>query len=87
MFELFDRDHSGYIDISDLAVISSKLGREPEEVINIIRPYDANGDNRVSFTEFVNAMASIESGKPKTYWESGAKDLEDSPHKALLGRR
>ena len=29
VFELFDRDHSGYIDISDLAVISSKLGRDP----------------------------------------------------------
>ena len=31
VFELFDRDGSGYIDTSDLAVISSKLGRDPQE--------------------------------------------------------
>jgi len=32
-------------------------------------------------------MASIESKKPKTYWESGAKNLDDSPDQVLLGRR
>ena len=31
VFELFDRDHSGYIDAGDLRVISTKLGRDPVE--------------------------------------------------------
>ena len=31
VFELFDRDHSGYIDGHDLAAISVKLGKDPEE--------------------------------------------------------
>jgi len=31
VFELFDRDGNGFIEADDLAVISSKLGRDPEE--------------------------------------------------------
>lgn len=31
VFELFDRDRSGYIDAHDLAAISVKLGKDPEE--------------------------------------------------------
>jgi hypothetical protein len=31
VFELFDRDGNGYIEADDLAVISSKLGRDPQE--------------------------------------------------------
>ena len=29
VFELFDRDRSGYIDNQDLAAISAKLGKDP----------------------------------------------------------
>ena len=31
VFELFDRDHSGYIDNGDLAAIAAKLGRDPND--------------------------------------------------------
>ena len=31
VFELFDRDRSGYIDNHDLAAISVKLGKDPQE--------------------------------------------------------
>ncbi len=31
VFELFDRDRSGYIDNHDLAAISVKLGKDPSE--------------------------------------------------------
>lgn len=31
VFELFDRDRSGYIDKHDLAAISAKLGKDPAE--------------------------------------------------------
>ena len=31
VFELFDRDRSGFIDNHDLAAISVKLGRDPSE--------------------------------------------------------
>ena len=72
VFELFDRDHSGYIDAGDLRVISTKLGRDPVEskwcqllanlflVFNLIRQFDMNNDDKISFSEFVHAMVSIE---------------------------
>jgi len=31
VFELFDRDRSGFIDSTDLAAISAKLGKDPAE--------------------------------------------------------
>jgi len=31
VFELFDRDHSGFIDESDLRDIAISLGRDPDE--------------------------------------------------------
>lgn len=31
VFELFDRDRTGYIDGHDLAAISVKLGKDPKE--------------------------------------------------------
>ena len=31
VFELFDRDRSGFIDNHDLAAIAVKLGRDPQE--------------------------------------------------------
>ena len=31
VFELFDRDRSGFIDAHDLAAISVKLGKDPSE--------------------------------------------------------
>lgn len=31
VFELFDRDRSGFIDNHDLAAISVKLGKDPSE--------------------------------------------------------
>jgi hypothetical protein len=70
VFELFDRDGNGYIEADDLAVISSKLGRDPQEVFAIIRQFDENRDDKVSFQEFVNAMCSIENQQPRTFGES-----------------
>ena len=37
VFELFDRDRSGFIDAHDLAAISVKLGKDPEEGKTVAR--------------------------------------------------
>ena len=36
VFELFDRDRSGYIDAHDLAAISVKIGKDPEEGKSVV---------------------------------------------------
>ena len=56
VFELFDRDRSGFIDSHDLAAISVKLGKDPSEVFALIGNFDLNQDGKVSFGEFVQSL-------------------------------
>ena len=67
VFELFDRDRSGFIDNHDLAAIAVKLKKDPSEgkcikffwlksmflVFSLIGNFDFNGDGKISFGEFV----------------------------------
>ena len=53
VFDLFDRDKSGFIDYRDMAVIASKLGKDPSDVFDVIGHFDINSDGKVSFGEFV----------------------------------
>ena len=53
VFELFDRDRSGFIDNHDLAAIAVKLNKEPSEVFALIGNFDFNRDGKISFGEFV----------------------------------
>ena len=59
VFELFDRDRSGYIEAQDMAAIAIKLNRTPDEVFGLINGFDTNEDGRVSFGEFVQALWSV----------------------------
>lgn len=72
VFELFDRDHSGFIDEGDLRQIAQTLGRDPDEskfllilmqlvVIKLVEGFDCNQDQKISFNEFVNVMKNLES--------------------------
>lgn len=56
VFELFDRDRSGFIDNHDLAAISVKLGKDPSEVFALIGNFDLNQDGKISFGEFVQSL-------------------------------
>jgi Ca2+-binding EF-hand superfamily protein len=44
VFELFDRDRSGYIDNHDLAAISVKLGKDPQEGKSSYHPLQQRND-------------------------------------------
>ena len=36
IFDMFDKDRSGYINISDLQTIMRSLGRDPHEAIELL---------------------------------------------------
>jgi len=56
VFELFDRDRSGFIDNQDLRAIAAKLNKDPSEVFALIGNFDSNKDGKVSFGEFVQSL-------------------------------
>lgn len=60
-FKVFDRDGDGFITATELRHIMSNLGETltDEEVDEMIRESDANGDGRIDYSEFVFMMRNM----------------------------
>lgn len=60
LFGLFDRDGNGYITAAELAHSMAKLGHAltAEELTGMIKEADLDGDGRISFAEFSQAITS-----------------------------
>ena len=54
IFQLFDKDNNGYINISDLPIIIRGLGYNISEkkMHDLINIYDTNGSNTIDFPTF-----------------------------------
>lgn len=62
-FSIFDPKHRGAVDAHDLRVGLSAVGVHPtsDELDLFITRYDANGDKRLSYNEFVKAFTPLDS--------------------------
>ncbi|KAE9614233.1 putative serine/threonine-protein phosphatase with EF-hands [Lupinus albus] len=60
LFRMFDRDGNGYITAAELAHSMAKLGHALtcEELSGMIKEADTDGDGRISFQEFSQAITS-----------------------------
>jgi centrin-1 len=60
IFKLFDVDKTGYINIKNLKKISKDLGEtvSDDDLLELIRKGDSDGDGRVSFDDFYNIMTT-----------------------------
>ncbi|KAI3424476.1 hypothetical protein D9Q98_010026 [Chlorella vulgaris] len=58
-FNMFDKDSSGSIDVSELKLVLRAMGQfpTPTELAELMQRMDADGNGEVDFQEFVNAMA------------------------------
>ena len=56
IFDLFDKDHSGKIEMKDLEAIMTSLQRDPNEAKEMLRSVDPNHDDAITFEEFLNMM-------------------------------
>lgn len=56
IFDLFDKDHSGRIEMRDLEAIMNSLQRDPSEAKEMLRSVDPNHDGTITFEEFLNMM-------------------------------
>lgn len=59
VFNLFDVDQIGFIELNNLKRIVKELGEslKEEEIVDLITKSDADGDGRVSFQEFYDIMS------------------------------
>ncbi|ERN01481.1 hypothetical protein AMTRI_Chr03g148140 [Amborella trichopoda] len=57
-FKVFDKDQNGYISATELRHVMINLGEKltDEEVAQMIREADMDGDGQVNFEEFVRIM-------------------------------
>ncbi len=60
IFDLFDRDKSGKIEMKDLEAIMSSLQRDPAEAKEMMNALDPNHDQAISFDEFLSMMQQVE---------------------------
>ena len=59
-FRVFDKDGNGFISASELRQVMANLGEKltDEEVDEMIREADIDGDGQVNYEEFVTMMTS-----------------------------
>ena len=59
VFNLFDVDHTGFIELKNLKKIAKELGEtlDDDDIIELITKTDKDGDGKVSFDEFYHVMS------------------------------
>jgi len=60
IFDLFDKERAGRIEIKDLEAIMTSLQRDPNEAKEMLRDMDPNHEDTITFEGFINMMQQIE---------------------------
>lgn len=75
-FRVFDKHNRGFITASDLRAVLQCLGEDllEDEIEDMIKEVDVDGDGRIDFYEFVNALGEHEEE------DSEGEDEDDLPY-------
>ncbi|GLU19067.1 hypothetical protein SLE2022_353350 [Rubroshorea leprosula] len=78
-FRVFDKDQNGFISAAELRQVMTNLGEKltDEEVDEMIREADVDGDSQINYAEFVKVMMANRRKKNK----------DESARKKKRGRR
>ena len=60
IFDLFDRDKAGRIEMKDLEAIMNSLQRDPNEAKDLLRQINPNAEETITFEEFIQLMQMVE---------------------------
>ena len=90
IFEMFDKEKTGFIEVSDLQTIMRSLGRDPNEAIDLLQSLNLkagqeDGDGQIKFEDFLKLMKNLEN----RLISNGGNDENDemSPREASLEER
>ena len=56
IFDLFDKEQKGFIEVKDLETIMGSLQRDPNEVRDFIENIDPNSNGQITFEELLNLL-------------------------------
>jgi len=78
-FELFDEDCSGELDTSEILAILTRAGggnaMSEEDAAKFIELFDHNGDGKMQYTEFIEAMKAL--AEASGLWEGQASAADE----------
>ncbi|XP_077296411.1 neo-calmodulin-like isoform X2 [Arctopsyche grandis] len=79
-FRVFDKHNRGYICASDLRAVLQCLGEDlsEEEIEDMIKEVDVDGDGRIDFYEFVHAL-----GEPEDPAENEEEEEDDATDQSI----
>ena len=60
LFDIFDKDKSGAIDISDMEQVMDQLGKDPARAKSLLDEIDPNHDGKIGFDEFLKMLSDLE---------------------------
>ncbi|KAH3731475.1 calmodulin D [Pelomyxa schiedti] len=85
-FNLFDVNHDGKIDASELTRVMINLGQKPteQEVRDMIHDVDTDGNGTVDFEEFVQMMSKTMTTQSKEAQLKNAFDIFDADHDGFI---
>jgi hypothetical protein len=60
LFDMFDKDQSGNIDIADMEQVMEQLGKDPSRAKSLLDEIDPNHDGKLAFNEFLKMLSDLE---------------------------
>ena len=60
LFDIFDKDQSGAIDLQDMEQVMEQLGKDPAKAKGLLDDIDPNHDGRIGFDEFLQMLSDVE---------------------------
>ena len=85
IFQLFDKDKTGFVSIDDLQTIMRSLKRDPEEALELVQSLSLDNSNRLSFEEFLKIMKQLENRLAVANKEDGEPEENDEEIEPLEG--
>lgn len=87
---MFDKEKTGFIEISDLQTIMRSLGRDPNEAMDLLQSLEVKavqeeGNGQINFEEFLKLMKNLEN---RLISNGGNEENDElSPREASLDER